>query len=382
MQNDKGGRASGATPRRRAGRLDGVGRAWRAGALGAMLSVLACAPGPAAAPAGAGAGPAGRAAAGAPAAAQPAPAAAPLRLVANWTAPTNAMTPLWVAQDNGIFREQGLDVELLNVPGTSQVIQTMVAGELQLSPLDPAATVQANLGGADILLLQSVHNRLPFSIVTQPTIRDPQGLRGTSIGVTRIGSSSHTAALVALRSWGLAPERDVAFRLLGTTPAIFAALEAGQVEAGVGTLPLPPQVRDGYTELINLATNGPEYPSVALGGPRAWIAANEEATRRFLRAYILAKERARADKAIALAAFRKYMQVDDPAILEDTYTTFLSMYEPLPYVSEPGFARVLEDLAADEPRVANYKVADFVDSKYVKEMETSGFLRQAAGAAR
>ena len=40
------------------------------------------------------------------------------------------MTPLWVAQDFGVFREQGLDVEMLNVPGTSQVIQTMVAGEL------------------------------------------------------------------------------------------------------------------------------------------------------------------------------------------------------------------------------------------------------------
>jgi NitT/TauT family transport system substrate-binding protein len=378
MQNHRL-RSAGGPPAQHPGGRGRVGGACRAGALVLLLGVLACAPGQAAAPAGAGAKPAGSTA-GAPAAAS-APPAAPVRMVANWTAPTNAMTPLWVAQENGIFREQGLDVELLNVPGTSQVIQTMVAGELHLSPLDPAATVQANLGGADILLLQSVHNRLPFSIVTQPTIREPQGLRGASIGVTRIGSSSHTAALVALRGWGLSPERDVAFRLLGTTPAIFAALEAGQIEAGVGTLPLPPPVRDGYTELINLATNGPEYPSVALGGPRAWIAANEETTRRFLRSNIVAKERARADKAVALAAFRKYMQVDDVAQLEDTYTTYLSMYEPLPYVSETGFARLLEDLAAEEPRVASYKVADFVDSKYVSEMETSGFLRQA-GAAR
>jgi NitT/TauT family transport system substrate-binding protein len=292
------------------------------------------------------------------------------------------MMPFWVAKDNGVFQEQGLDVEILNVPGTSQVIQTMVAGEMNLSPLDPAATVQANLGGADIVLLVAVHNRLPFSIVSQPAIREPEGLRGTSMGVTRIGSSSHTAALVAMRSWGLAPERDVAFRLLGTTPAIFAALEAGQIDAGVGTLPLPPPVRDGYTELVNLAVNGPEYPSVAIGGPRAWIAANEEATRRYLRSYVLAKERARADKAVALAAFRKYMQLDDPAQLEDTYATYLSMYEPSPYVSEAGFARVLEDLAAEEPRVAGHRVSEFVDSRYAREMETSGFLRQATGAAR
>src|SRR5204863_595089 len=107
-----------------------------------------------------------------------------------------------------------------------------------------------------------------------------------------------------------------------------------------------------------------------------------EATRRFLRSYVLARERARADKAVALAAFRKYMQLDDVAQLDDTYATYLSMYEPLPYVSEAGFARVLEDLVAEEPRVANHKAAEFIDSRYVREMETSGFFRQAAAAAR
>jgi NitT/TauT family transport system substrate-binding protein len=304
----------------------------------------------------------------------------PLHVVANWTAPTHAMTPFWVAQDTGVFREQGLDVELLNVPGTSQVLQTMIAGEMNLSPLDPASTVQADLAGADIVLLLSMHNRLPFSIVTQPTIRDPEGLRGgTSIGVTRIGSSSHTAALVALRSWGLVPERDVAFRLLGTTPGIYAALEAGQIDAAVATLPLPPSVREGYTELINLATNGPEYPSVAIGGPRSWIAANEEATRRFLRAYVVARDRAKADKSLALAAFRKYMQLDDPAQLDDTYATYLSMYEPLPYVSEAGFARVLEDLAVEEPRAAGHRPAEYIDSKYTHELETAGYLQRGSG---
>jgi NitT/TauT family transport system substrate-binding protein len=379
MWNPELGTAGGSAPGRRPEGRRRFGGAWRVGALLGVLGLMACAPGPASAPAGAGAGPERGAAS---AAAAPPAAAAPLRVVGNWTAPTHAMMPLWVAQDNGVFREQGLDVELLNVPGTSQVIQTMVAGELQISPLDPAATVQANLGGADIVLLLSMHNRLPFSIVSQPTIREPDGLRGGSMGVTRIGSSSHTAAGVALRSWGLQPDRDVAFRLLGTTPAIFAALEAGQIESGVATLPLPPPVRDGYTELVNLAANGPEYPSVAIGGPRAWIAANEEATRRFLRGYVLARERARADKAVALAAFRKYMQLDDPAQLDDTYATYLSMYEAVPYVSEAGFARVLEDLVAEEPRAAGHRPAEYIDSRYVREMEDSGFLRQAAATAR
>src|SRR5262249_61892600 len=113
-----------------------------------------------------------------------------------------------------------------------------------LSPLDQAPRVQADLGGAATVLLLAIHTRLPFSIVTQPTIREPEGLRGAGIGVTRIGSSSHTAALVALRSWGLVPDRDVAFRLLGTTTAIYAALEAGQIQAA-GATPAPPRAGAG-----------------------------------------------------------------------------------------------------------------------------------------
>jgi hypothetical protein len=54
------------------------------------------------------------------------------------------------------------------------------------------------------------------------------------------------------------------------------------------------------------------------------------------------------------------------------------MYEAVPYVSEAGFARVLEDLVAEEPRLANHRAAEFVDSRYVREMETSGFLQAAA----
>src|SRR2546423_2752633 len=110
MRNPGLGSDGGSAPEPRPGGRRRFGGAWRAGALFGILGLLACTPGPPGAPAGAGASTA-------PAAAVPT-AAAPLRMVGNWTAPTHAMMPLWVAQDYGLFREQGLDVELLNVPGT------------------------------------------------------------------------------------------------------------------------------------------------------------------------------------------------------------------------------------------------------------------------
>jgi ABC-type nitrate/sulfonate/bicarbonate transport system substrate-binding protein len=181
--------------------------------------------------------------------------------------------------------------------------------------------------------------------------------------------------MVALRAWGLAPDRDVALRQLGETSAIIAALEAGQVDAGVITEPVPRAVKANYHELIDLAKEGSEYASVAVGGLRGWIQANEEAVRRFVRAHVRADQRAQSDRVLTIGIYRKYLQLDDPELLDDQFANYLALAPRPPYVSEPGLARALEDLAADDPRIAAYRPSDFVDSRYVRELEAAGLLR-------
>src|SRR3954468_2097471 len=123
----------------------------------------------------------------APAASAPAPAdapvpagapPAPVHIVVNWTAPSGSMGAIWLAHDTGIFREEGLDAEVVNVQNSSRVIPAMLAGEIALSPPDPATTVQANQGGADFVLLVAMRNRLGYSMTSQPSITQPRDLRG------------------------------------------------------------------------------------------------------------------------------------------------------------------------------------------------------------
>ncbi len=310
----------------------------------------------------------------APVAEQPTASPAPLRLTLNWTAPSGVQVPLWLAYERGIFREMGLEVELVHIATTSRVIQAMAAGEVHLSPLDPATAVRATLGGAETVLLLAMTNHLNFAIMSQPSIQEPQALLGKTLGVTRIGASTHTAALVALRGWGLVPDRDVSLRQLGEITAIPAALEAGQIDAGVISQPADRRLRAVYPTLLDLAVQGPEYPSVAIGGPRAWVASNEEAVRRFTHAYVLAVQQAKRDKALAIELFRQYMQVDDAERLEDIYVNFSHAVPDVPYVSEVGFRRVLDDLMGEEPRLAGRQPAEFIDSRFVRELEAAGFF--------
>ena len=76
--------------------------------------------------------------------------------------------PVFLAQERGYFAEQGLDVELTNIASTAPSIQAMVAGEVQLVGVDPGASIQASLGGADVVLLFAGSNRPLRRLKTRP----------------------------------------------------------------------------------------------------------------------------------------------------------------------------------------------------------------------
>jgi NitT/TauT family transport system substrate-binding protein len=345
-------------------------------------ALAACGPGAAAPGGGAAAPPAATGAGGATTAASNAPTAAPapLRLTANYAARGTGHSGLWLAYEGGYFREQGLDVTLTNISSTAPSLQAMVAGEVQVAGLDPGATIQASVGGADVVLLFAGSNRPLHSIIVQPRIADPRMLRGGIMGITRLGSATHTAALLALDMWGLAPDRDVALRGLTQNPAIFAALQAGQIDAGVLSLPHTIAARhSGYPELLNLAGAGIDYPTVVIGALRPWAAANEEALRRFARAFVQGIQRFRTDQPWALDVYRRYLDLDDPEILDAAYAEYLRCCPTVPYVSEAGIGRLLADLAADEPRLAGRQPAEYVDSHFLQELEASGFVEQVMG---
>jgi len=375
---------------RTAARVASCPAAWGR-AIGALLLALAaaCGSGGAASPAApttpaAASQPAGGGTAGAPPAAGSAATAtlppAPLKLVANYAARGSGQSGFWMGYEGGYFREQGLDVELMNITSTSPVIQAMLANELQLGGIDASASIQATVSGADLALLIAGSNHSVFSIISQPEIQDPQQLRGKVMGVTRIGSATQSAGLLALDMWGLEPERDVAFRQLGQVPAILAALEAKQVDAGVLSLPSTTFARRaGFHELINLATQGPEYPSIVVSGLRSWVNGNEEAMRRFTRGFVQGVHRGRTDKAWAEDVYRQYVEVDDAEILDEMYAEFERCCPRVPYVSEEGIARLLAALAKDEPRLAGKQPSDFIESRFLRELETSGFIRQVMG---
>ena len=74
-------------------------------------------------------------------------------------------------------------------------------------------------------------NTLPYELIVQESIKTPQQLKGKSLGISRIGSSSDVAARVFLKNFGLEPDKDVAIIQVGGSSERSAAFRAGKIAA-------------------------------------------------------------------------------------------------------------------------------------------------------
>src|SRR3954468_15739689 len=89
--------------------------------------------------------------------------APPMRI--SYSAISGAMSSLWIAQEGGYFKREGLDVELLYIGGGSLLIQSMLSGDVPIAYGPSVPVINAGLRGADLVLIGNTGNSLVFSIM-------------------------------------------------------------------------------------------------------------------------------------------------------------------------------------------------------------------------
>ena len=364
----------GATPRvtRRTLLRGALGAALGAPPLVGALAACQSAAGPAA--------PSPNAAASAPVPAPAAGGAASLvlprrqRLKVAWTAVTGAQAGLWVAQEIGAWAELGLDVELVRLGSSGQMAASLRAGELDGGVLDWALAFQFAAQGGNARQVASITNRQLFSVLSVPSITRPLEVAGKRWGITRLGSAIHTGSLVALELWGVRPE-EVQFIQLQEVPAILAALQAGQIDVGTMSSPTSTRaVQTGFRELVDLAESGPGYPSVALAILDRYVDEAPDVVRAYVAGYGSGLARFRRDRALALDVLRRYLQLDDEAVLADTHARFSRYLAWRPTLPMADLPRVQANLAQGEPRLASVALADVAAPRFADELEAAGFF--------
>ena len=306
------------------------------------------------------------------------PANAQQKVRLNWGAISGVMSAIWVAQEEGLFKKHGLDVELIHIASTSRAIQSMLSGEIHYTTADALNSIQAVGAGADVVMFCEGVNRFVFSIMARPEIKRLADLKGKKIGITRIGSSTHTAVLFAINKAGLAAN-DYSLLQLGEVPNILTTLLAGQIDAGALSPPTNSRAKKaGLFELLNLGTDGPEYPSTVIASTKAYVKANPENTRRMVRALAEGLAIFKSNRQIGIRALQKYTRLKDSDILEDTYIQFRDAFDAIPYVSRTGIQSLIASLGEKDAKIRQLKYEDVADMRFVAELEREGFFKKLA----
>jgi len=302
--------------------------------------------------------------------------AAPVRVA--YSAISGAMSPLWMAQEGGHFKREGLDVELLYIGGGSLLIQSMLSGDVPFAYGPSVPVINASLRGANLVLIGNTGNSLVFSIMSRPEIKQPAHLKGKRVGVTRLGGSTDWALDAALQHWGL-ERRDISIVQTGGMPEGLAGLIAGALGAVVLS---PPSnfraIKAGMHELVDVGQLNIVFPNTPLSTTESFVKSNRDLALRFLRGFTRGLQRLRTDKEFSIKILSKYTKVTDAETLAELHQTYGVRYsgDPIPYMRVEGVEEILKKIPGREAREA--KAADFIDNSILKELEQSGWFRNLA----
>lgn len=302
--------------------------------------------------------------------------AEPLRIA--YTSIAVVYGPLWLTKDAGLFKKYNIEPEFIYIAGGPPSLQALIAGDVAIAFTAGGATVAANLQGADVVLLGASIDSLPFELWSIPSIKTPEQLKGTKLGVSRLGATTDFVARYLLKKWNLQPDKDVAIFQTGSGPQIFAAIKGGSVQSGV--LSTGPETISaeaaGYVRLADVSASGLVYPFGPFAARQAFIKSQPDLVMRFTKAYVEGLHRFKTDKSAALAVLEKYYtkQKTTPAG-EKIYEIYASKYfKRAPEATPAGIQTIIEELSAARTIPPGTAPQRFAESRFIRELVSSGFV--------
>ena len=285
-------------------------------------------------------------------------------------------TVIQVAKDTRIFDKHGIDATVIFISGSVRGIQAILAGEIPIGEGGGPGLASARLAGGDVVAVAGNVNVLPYYLVSHPSIKRHEDLKGKIGGTHIAGTTAEFALKVGLKRIGLDPLNDVSLRVIGGAIERMVALQKGIVQFTVVTEAGKAQAeRLGYPTVVDMVTLQIPFPQNGIYTSTKLIRENPDLVRRYLRAYAEAIHFYKTHKEETLKVMRKYSRVEDRRVLEDAWDWHAKCMPDAPYPPPDGYQLVLQDMAEKNPKAGHAKVKDYIDTRFIKELEDSGFIK-------
>jgi NitT/TauT family transport system substrate-binding protein len=298
--------------------------------------------------------------------------------------------PLTVAEQLGFFKEQGLQVNIVDFAGGSQALRALVGGSADVVSGAFEHTVNMQTKGQRLraFVLQGRAPQIVLGVnpKTMPNFKSVADLKGKKIGVTAPGSSTNVMLNFVLAKAGLKPS-DVSVIGVGAGSGAVAAMRSGQIDAMSNLDPVISLLtRSGDLKIVSdtrivaeadRVFGGP-MPAGCLYAPQGFIDKNPATVQALTHAMVKANQWIQqAGPGDIIKAVPESFLLGDRAVYIDAFLAAKGALSPDGLFPEQGAATALRALASIDPAMAGAKVD-------LNAVYTNDFVKKALakGAAK
>lgn len=296
-----------------------------------------------------------------------------LRVAYTVIAPTQAT--VWTAKEMGFYAKHGIDADLVLLVGAPIAVSALVSGETPIVHAGASAVVSSNLQGSGAVLVAGGANRFPYVLFVTDEIKRVEDLRAKKFGVSRMGSADNAAAITVLSRFGI-KENDITYVQAGSIPSRLAGMQTNALQATLLQAPETLKAKEiGLRALLDFTKLDIEWQLNGVATTRDYIKKKPDTVRRFLRAYVEGSHYNLTNPKGAQRILQKYLNIKDEQSIEEAYNQIVAkLTRRVPYPTEPGIQLYLDQLKIKNPKAAQVKPSDFIDTSFLKELEASGFI--------
>jgi NitT/TauT family transport system substrate-binding protein len=288
-----------------------------------------------------------------------------------YTAFAGTFTILWLGHDAGLYQKHGAEMDLLFIGSSTTAVQALLGGDVDIVYSAAGAVVDANLSGADLVMVGCQYDRGQTSFFTTASIASVGELKGKAVGVSRFGAFSDFVARHVLKKYRLQPIKDVALLQVGGTREIIAGMQKNLVQGGSISLPLTLQARKlGFRELLTTEQIALPFDYGCFIVRNSFVKTKREDLKKVLRATIAAYDLAIQEPALAKKAIGKYTRTTDAETLDATFKENVKDYAlRIPYVSLAGLRSIVDFRAETAVDVKTLALERMYDNSLLQEIQ-------------
>lgn len=273
--------------------------------------------------------------------------------------------PVVVAMRKGFYKDEGMDVDKVQMQPALGV-KALISGDVDYL-LAWGSALRAAVTGVPVKAVVGIAGRPLHVLVARPEIKTPKDLKGRVIGVDSIAGTVDYLARVAVRHFGLEPERDVKIIVTGESPTRLAALHSGAIDATPIDVAFAVKAEDeGFRRLVYLG-DLIELPLSGIAVTDQKLQTHREQVRKVVRATMRGTRYFKQNRNDTVQMLADYLRIT-PTQAAKAYDTSVNSFSNDGMISDKG---VQLDVQLTKERLKLTKeipLSQLVDWSLVKEI--------------